>query len=353
MKKLLLTLALTLPTLSHAQIFDLSRVACTGGAAACALFDAEIQKVENEINADLPAGDPKRLMEGMANSQAASGKGVSTDYISHFDTFMVGAGLGLGADLEEDKELDSDLSGIGMMGAVQVGLNMSAIFDNSFLGLDPKRTTVVANFFTFNLDRDFDENNVKAEMISFGFSGTYKWIDGNGNRLFGWDGVRLHTGYQYSSVKFAFSSEINESINETSAEGTITGDVIGSPKATIESSSHSIPLEISSGVNFLWVMSFYGGLGTDLNIGSAEGKGDLNANTTQLSCTGGTACGGNPNVDVQATANIDEKAEVNPFFLRGFVGLQANLPYVRIYAHANKVFGTEVYSFATGLRLAF
>jgi hypothetical protein len=353
MKKLLLTLALTLPSLSYAQIFDLSRVACTGGAAACALFDAEIQKVENEINADLPAGDPKRLMEGMANSQAASGKGVATDYISHFDTFMVGAGLGLGADLEENKEYDSDLSGIGMMGAVQVGLNMSAIFDNSFLGLEPKRTTVVANFFTFNLDRDFDENNVKAEMISFGFSGTYKWIDGNGNRLFGWDGVRLHTGYQYSSVKFAFTSEINEEVNETSSGSTITGTITGDPKATIESSSHSIPLEISSGVNFLWVMSFYGGLGTDLNIGSAEGKGDLNAEDSVLTCTGGAACGGNPTATVRASANIDEKAEVNPFFLRGFVGLQANLPYVRIYAHANKVFGTEVYSFATGLRLAF
>lgn len=352
MKKLLLTLALTLPSLSYAQIFDLTRVGTTGNATVDALFDAEIQKVENEINADLPAGDPKRLMEGMANSQAAAGKGVSTDYISHFDAFMVGAGLGLGADLEENKEYDSDLSGIGMMGALQLGLNMSTIFDDSFLGLDPKRTSVVANFFVFDLDRDFDENNVKAEMISFGIHGSYKWIDGNGNRLFGWDGVRLHTGYQYSSVKFAFTSEINEEVNETTSGSTITGTITGAPKATIESSSHSIPLEISSGVNFLWVMSFYGGLGTDLNIGSAEGKGDLNAEDSTLNCTGG-ACGGGQVATVRASANIDEKAEVNPFFLRGFVGLQANLPYVRIYAHANKVFGTEVYSFATGLRLAF
>ena len=194
MKKLLLVIALTLPTLSHAQIFQLNRVACTGGAVACALFDTEIQKVENEINADLPAGDPKRMMEGIANSQAAAGKGASTDYISHFDAFVVGAGIGLGADLEENKEYDSELSGIGLMGAVQIGLNMSTIFDDSFLGLDPKRTTVMANFFTYNLDRDFDESNVKADMISFGVHGSYKWIDGNGNRLFGWDGVRLHTG---------------------------------------------------------------------------------------------------------------------------------------------------------------
>jgi hypothetical protein len=351
MKKLLLALALVLPTLSHAQIFDLARVGSTGVDAVDRLFDAEIQKVENEINADLPAGDPKRMMEGMANSQAAAGKGASTDYISHFDAFVVGAGIGLGADLEENKEYDSDLSGIGLMGALQVGLNMSTIFDKSFLGLDPKRTTVVANFFTYNLDRDFDESNVKADMISFGVHGSYKWIDGNGNRLFGWDGVRLHTGYQYSSVKFAFTSEINEEVNETSGGSTITGTITGAPKATIESSSHSIPLEISSGVNFLWVMSFYGGLGTDLNIGSAEGKGDVNADNSTLTCNGGV-CGGQT-ATVSANANIDEKADVNPLFLRGFVGLQFNLPYVRIYAHANKVFGTEVYSLATGLRLAF
>jgi hypothetical protein len=291
-------------------------------------------------------------MEGMANSQAASAKGLATDYISHFDKVLIGAGLGLGADLEENKEADSDLSGIGITGGVQLGLNMSLFADKSFLGLDPKRTTVMLNFFSFGLDRDFDDNSAKIDMLSFGFSGTYKWIDGNGSRLFGWDGVRFHTGYQYTKADITFTGKINEEVNETiTGGGTITGTILGNPKGTIETGTHSIPLEISSGVNFLWVMSFYGGVGTDFNMGSAEGKGDLNTQDSTLTCNGGLCSG--EDADVRTSANIDDKADVNPFFLRGFAGFQVNLPYIRLYAQGNKVFGTEVYSLATGLRLAF
>lgn len=351
MKKLLLVCALTIPTLAQAQIFNLERVTSSGNSTIDGLFDSEIQNIENEINADLPTGDPKRLMEGMANSQAASSKGLATDYISHFDKVLIGAGLGLGADLEENKEADSDLSGIGITGGLQLGLNMSMFADNSFLGLDPKKTTVMMNFFSFGLDRDFDENKAEIDMLSFGFSGTYKWIDGNGNRLFGWDGVRLHTGYQYTKADITFTGKINEAVNATSAGSTVTGTITGNPKGTIETSTHSVPIEISTGVNFLWVMSFYGGVGTDFNMGSAKGKGDLNTQDSTLTCNGG-ACSGET-ADVRTSANIDDEADVNPFFLRGFAGFQVNLPYIRIYAQGNKVFGTEVYSLATGLRLAF
>lgn len=360
MKHLLLALLVAVPTLSHAQIFSIRRTSSpsTGNATLDgqlnAAIDTELLKVQNEINSDLPAGDTDRLMEGMANSQAAAGKGASTDYISHFDTFMVGAGVGVGADLEENKEYDSDLAGIGVMGSVQVGLNMSAIFDNKVFGLDPKKTTVVANFFSYSADQDFDESNAKIKMTSFGAHGSYKWKEGSGNRLFGWDGVRLHTGYQYSSASYDFKTAINENINETTSVGTITGNILANPAASIDVSSHSIPLEISSGVNFLWVLSAYGGVGTDINFGSAKGKANLNSDTTQVTCSG-VDCGAaqGQQVDVETTANVDGKANVNPFFLRGFVGLQANLPYVRVFVHANKVFGTELYSFATGLRLAF
>lgn len=353
MKHLLLALLVAVPTLSHAQIFSIRRTTSTGNPLVDAAFDSELLKVQNEINSDLPAGDTDRLMEGMANSQAAAGKGASTDYISHFDTFMVGAGVGVGADLEENKEYDSDLAGIGVMGSVQVGLNMSAIFDNKVLGLDPKKTTVVANFFSYSADQDFDESNAKIKMMSFGVHGSYKWKEGSGNRLFGWDGVRLHTGYQYSSANYDFKTRIDETINETTSVGTISGNILANPAASIDATSHSIPLEISSGVNFLWILSAYGGLGTDINFGSAEGKANLNSETTTVTCSGAPACGTPQNAQVETAANVDGKANVNPFFLRGFVGLQANLPYVRVFVHANKVFGTELYSFATGLRLAF
>lgn len=350
MKKLLLLSTLTLlPTLASAQIFRIERVSNNG--AANAAIDAELVNIQARLNQDLPSGDRDRLMEGMANSQAASGKGLATDYISHFDTFAVGVGVGLAADLREDKDTESDLSGIGVSAGLNFGINIGAITDNEILWMDPKKLTLMVNFFKYNIDQKFDDSSVEADTLSFGFMGTYKWKDGNGSRMFGWDGVRLHAGYQYSKNSYGFSSTFNETIDENigGPAGDLQGNILANPSAGIDVTSHSIPLEISSGINFLYILSFYGGVGTDINFGSAEGRGNLNAEDSTLTCTG--ACGGN--VIVRVSGDLDNNGSVKPLFLRGFAGFQVNLPYARVYVHANKIFGTEVYSVATGLRLAF
>ncbi len=352
-KLLLLSTLLFLPEISQAQIFKIRRLTDTGNTTLNNAIDAELLTVQNEINSDLPsASSAGRLLNGMADSQVISAKGFATDYISHFDKILVGAGIGVGADLEKDKNTDSDASGAGLTGGVMLGLNMSMFADNSFLGMDPKRVSVMMNFMSYNYESDFDEASASIDMLSFGVNGSYKWKEGNGSRLFGWDGVRLHTGYQYTSAKFGFSTNLNETIDPVTVGGdTYNGTITGTPKIGLESSTHSIPLEISSGVNFLYVLSFYGGLGTDINIGSSKASGASNANPTNLNCTAG-ACTV-PTIQTQAEANLEGNGKVQPLFLRGFAGFQINLPFTRIYVHANNVFGTELYSVATGLRLAF
>lgn len=349
-KLLLLSTLLLLPEISEAQIFRIRRTSDEGVANSA--IDAELLKVQNEINADLPsASSAGRLLDGMADSQTISAKGFATDYISHFDKILVGAGVGVGADLEKDKSTDSDASGAGLTGGVMLGLNMSMFADNTFLGLDPKKTSVMFNFMSYNYKSDFDESSAKVDMLSFGVNGTYKWKEGGGSRLFGWDGVRLHTGYQYTSAKFDFTTNLNETIDPVTVGGaTYSGTVTGTPRIGIESSGHSIPLEISSGVNFLYILSFYGGLGTDINIGTSKASGAANANPSTLTCGGVCPTG---DVSVQAEASLEGNGKVQPLYLRGFAGFQINLPYTRIYVHANNVFGTDLYSVATGLRLAF
>ena len=97
MKKLPLvfaTLALGLySSPSSAQMFRL-RVTPTGNAVIDTFVNAEIQNIENEINKDLPSAQPKRLMEGMANSSVMAGKGIGSDYASNMEVFLIGAGVG-------------------------------------------------------------------------------------------------------------------------------------------------------------------------------------------------------------------------------------------------------------------
>src|SRR5688500_6662599 len=101
-------------TSSHAQIFDLTFT--PNGAMpplAVAAIEAEIQKAEDDINEGLPgASTPDRLMEGRANSSVMAGKGIGSDYASNMSVFLIGAGVGAGADLEKNEDADQDLSGI-------------------------------------------------------------------------------------------------------------------------------------------------------------------------------------------------------------------------------------------------
>jgi hypothetical protein len=352
--KILLSLLLIYSTQIQAQIFRLNVDSSSIPPALLSTFNQLIQDTENDINQDIPANSPRRLMKGMADSSAMAGKGQSNDYITHFDAFVVGAGLGIGADLTENKDLDSDLSGAGVQAGALLGLNTSLFLPEKFLGLDTERLNLMMNFFTLNFDRTADDSTVEASLLSIGAILSYKVIEGKGNRLLGWDGVRIHTGYQYNSTKFGFTTKINEVLaNEDIGGGSsVSGTITGSPNAEVDVATSSIPIELSTAFNFLYFISFYTGIGLDLNYGQAKGAGTINGNTSTLTCTGG-ACGGGVNASITPEADINYTGKVQTTFTRGFVGFQFSVPYVRIFVHANHAFGTELYSASTGLRLAF
>ncbi len=359
MKKLLLPIAALCFGLyasdSSAQIFRL-RVTPTGTAVIDNFISAEIQKIENDINKDLPSAQPKRLMEGMANSSVMAGKGIGSDYASNMEVFLIGAGIGVGADLEKDKNTDSDITGLGIAPGLVIGTNLGWMDTSRILGMDTNRLNVYANFMGYSHDQDFGENDSKTQaevdMTSFGVHFRYDWIKGNGSKLLGWGGVKLHFGYEYNKTDLTFNTKINEEVNATNGSETINDTITGSPRATILVNTHSIPLEISTDVQFLYFMSLYGGLGVDFNFGEAKGDGALNADNQQITCTGG-ACGGGTNINVTPEANIDATGKVNSFTSRAFAGLQFNLPYVRIFGQVDKSLGDDLIGATAGVRFVY
>lgn len=365
-KKLLIAATLTLATGlysndSSAQIFKL-RVTDYGIGSGNTTFESfvntEIQKIQNDINKDLPSAPPKRLMEGMANSSVMAGKGVGTDYASNMEVFLIGAGVGVGADLEEDTTSDSDISGVGIAPGIIVGANLGFIDTKTLLGMDTNRLNMYLNFMKYGMDRDIEdepgkESSAELDLLTMGAHFRYDWIKGNGNKLLGWGGVKFHFGYEYNKTDITFNSKITESVSSTSGNGeTISGTITGNPEAKIAVATHSIPLELSTDVQLLYFLSLYGGLGADYNFGQAKGDGALNADESTVSCSGGV-CAGGTSVKVKPEANINATGKVKALTTRGFVGVQFNLPYVRIFAQANKSFGDELIGVAAGVRLAF
>jgi hypothetical protein len=345
---------------SSAQIFKLTFTPSSGSVPPVVTdyINSELQKVEDDINEGLPnTANPDRLMEGMANSSVMSGKGVGSDYASGMRVILLGAGVGVGADLEKNKEADTDLSGVGVQGGLILGTNLGWMDTKKILGLETEKLNVYFNFFGYDMDKKTGDTNASGELKSYGVHFSYDWIKPRGNVLFGWGGVKIHTGYEYNSMKLSFDSKITESINTTSDGDTYSSNINATPEASIDVSTHSIPIEISSSVQFLYFVSLYGGLGADYNLGSATGKGDLNSSPATLSCTAG---GGAPNCPAGANsgtitteANIDGKGNVSPFLYRGFAGVQLNLPFVRIFAQADKAFGNDLVGATVGLRLVY
>lgn len=367
MKKLLLlvtVLGLAYANTASAQIFDL-QVTDYDGADSIpmlkAFIDQEIQKVEDEVNGDLPSAPPERLMEGMANSSVMAGKGVGTDYASNMQVMLLGAGIGVGADMEKDKNTDSELSGIGIAPGVVLGANLGFMDTQKILGMDTNRLNFYVNFMTYSHEQQIEdepgkESSAELDMFTVGAHFRYDWIKARGSKLLGWGGVKFHFGYEYNKTDITFNANINETIDETDSNGNrIQGTLSGKPKAVINSATHSIPLELSTDIQLLYFLSLYTGVGVDANFGSATGKGDLNANESTITCTNGGvgACSAQRDIKVQARANIDAEGKVLPFTSRAFAGVQFNLPYIRIFGQVNKAFGNELISATAGVRLVY
>ncbi len=348
-------------TTSSAQIFDLKVTSYGGIPLALQTFvDEQIQTAENSINKDFPSGAPDRLMEGMANSSVMAGKGIGTDYASNMSVFLIGAGIGVGADLAKPAGTDSPISGIGVAPGVIVGFNLGFLNTKSILGMDTDRLNLYFNFMSYDMKKTMGdpgkESQIDLSTLAYGTHVRYDWIKGSGNKLLGWGGVKLNFGFEYNKTTFGFKSKLNETINQTATTGeVINGTITGSPEASILASTTSIPLALSTDIQLLYFLTVYTGAGVDYNMGQAKGKGLLNGNDSTLNCTGAitTSCGSSPTIIVKPSANLNTTAKVEPFLYRAFAGVQFNLPWTRIFVQVDKSLSNDLIGATAGLRFAF
>lgn len=351
-------------TESSAQLFRI-RILNEGALnpqVATALRSA-LDQAEADINKDFPSAEnPKRLMQGMADSSVMAGKGIGSDYASRMQVFLVGGGIGVGADMEKDKQTGSDISGVGIQGGLVIGTNLGWMDAQKILGLYTDRLNVYFNYLGYDIDRkmgDGNKDSIAAELSSLGFHVSYDLVKPKGTNLLRWGGIKVHTGYERNTTNLTFKTSINETVSGSYGPGTVGGTVNGNPTATIDVATQSIPIEVSTNVQLLYFLSLYTGIGGDINFGDANGDGALNANSTTLFCDTDSdgqnddVCPGGTNPNVQAEANISGKGDATSFLTRAFVGVQFNIPYANIFVQANKAFGNDLVSATAGLRLVY
>lgn len=301
-------------------------------------------QLETQVNNNLPSADQSNYLKGMANASVASQKGLGASYGHQLDYMEIGFTGTLGADLGDTSMGDliggdvdyNQIRGVGVGAAVSLGLKGDMVAKK--IGpLDMKR----ARFYTYFLKLDApDTDGLDGDTTSMGVHMQYDLIPAISIGLgsFAWGGVTLTTGFERAAMNLKFVEQINESVTESGVTATFNGT------ATVgaEVETYNIPVEISSGVRFLYLFSLFGGFGADLSFGEAKSVASLTGN---VSVTGGGTG--------QATLDLGEAKGPSTVSMRGFVGTEVSLAVVKAHLLVNKGFTNDTLSLSVGVRLGF
>lgn len=339
--KRLLFLAMLAPALSHALTIDFQPTAACIAAPGCQ--DA-LQDAEDQANSELPPVDEDTYAEGISNSNVMTYKGMGTDYADNFSLFTIKASGGAGVQSDGLDFEDTDkLEGIAAGGTVTIGLNLDLLPVDKIGAIEFKKLDLFFNFMSYSLDQELDSFNFKGDISAMGFFARYRLIDPVDivpGYMLEWGGLHLHTGLQRSSMNLNLSQNFKG--QETSGSYTVNYDA--DAVFDIDSSVTSIPVELSTYLRAAYVFTLYGGAGFDMNMGNTDvtldGDGDLTEDGS------GAKVG-----DVVADGEGSGSPVATNF--RAFAGLQFNVPFVRVYAQANKMLGQDVVSAQLGAKFSW
>lgn len=318
------------------------------------MFDAFETQINDQFN-QLGEVEPTDYLKGVGNATSLAMSGLSSDYSTDFSLVSVGVGLGVGADLGDGSISDAfkgnidSLKGFGASAGVVIGVSFEKLLSKKLGPIDLGKLRAFLSFMSF--DRDFGDASVG--MSSFGLHAIYKLIDtkGIGAGLLRWTGVSVGAGYQHSSMKLAFSKDLenlpSESVVLDAPYSTTATIAMEDGKATIsaDASINKIPLEISTGARMLYIFDVYGGLGLDFNFGSASADASVNSDLN-ITDTGNHLNGTSADVDF----GLNDKIGPSAMSMRYFAGVGFNMALAELYAQWNSTLSGSKVGATIGMR---
>lgn len=325
MKKYLISLSVFLSfSIAHAGLFKITNrnYGSLTGTAYEANLDDLFNNLETQVNSNLPNSNATTYLKGIANSAVMSSVGSSTDQVTSFKYALVGIGASAGADLGgssiadlSNKDKTSTIAGFAIQGNYLLGLNTSPYLKSKFFEDRPLK--IFLNYFSQSLKY----SNVDGEISSFGVHAQWKFYPEKdlGYGSVKWSGANLTTGYRQSKTKLILTQTLKESLSQTvnvPAATTAQISFDGTAEIGADIDIKSIPVELSTGVRFLYLFNFFVGLGGDYSWGNSE---------SIASISGPVAINTNPSLgSVSGTATLDlgDKSGPNWTNYRYFYGLQ-------------------------------
>lgn len=322
--------------------------------------------LEDEINSILGTADTVLFLKGMANANAYATKGMGVDYASNPNKFVLGVGPSVAlnlqsgglSDIQNQIQIDTN-SGLPPLGAaiqptVLLGINGSVLGIGKLGPFEGKRLNLFLNGGYFGMEVGTDPT-VDFSMFNLGAHLQYKLIANEKKEtslLFHWGGLDFSTGVTYASSSLGFSTSIDES-NDVPVEGTsesVTLSWNGTYNVSVEAWSLGIPIEMSTNIRLLYLLTLFLGVGTDLNIGSA---GITGTGSAPISASFTGAFSGTNLFSGDGVLDLSGRDSQSPSFtaLRGFFGFQINLWAIKALAQLGAA-TNGTYLALAGIRIA-
>jgi len=298
------------------------------------------------------------LAEGFANAGAtAVHLGTQRSFIDYRRfAFVIGTGAAVSAPSADPSKAIEAAEGIEDDGDVYAGAAFQPISASFGLNLSRWVNGLRANakIGYANISDGTIEDGVSFESISVGVGATYQLVQPRAlpAGIIRWRGVSVGTGVNYQRNKTDLEFEANDAgfeatetltfgdvgftqaqldasgtgLNDTDSFGTLL--VEPTLVASIESRTFAIPLEVNTGVRFLYLLEFNVGAGVDLVFGESEvSVGSETDVLFQPSSQAAPYVSSSP-----GRANLGIKTTSDPQLLRPRVtaGLGANLGPVKL-----------------------
>lgn len=312
-----------------------------------------VNQITSQVNNLFQVGNVTSFLRDFQNAQSFSSKGLGVDYASEATLVEVGATFSFASNIDKaykssGSSTDPPFAGVG------TNISLMAGVGGGLFGFDP--LMVFGNWFKHGISLgQFDGNyhnwGLHAQLRLFGPSRKMSAI----KMLVRWGGIAITSGADYSHITLGARTSLHSTFN-LPAVGIPQGAPVtikntGIMTFTLEQTTWSIPLEVTTSLRLLSLVTVYGGIGLDFQLG---GGSDMRLDMRGASLSGevsGVRFDNLGSADVWATGHV----KPSPARLREIVGVQLGImDMIRFFLQVNVTASSPMLaSLAGGLRLAY
>jgi len=331
----------TLPNTPQAQAF----LALTGMNQQ-QLNDFLTGKLEQLFQTTDAAGFLRRF----GDAQSFTSKGMGVDYASEATYFEVGGSasfaLGMDRTYQPGNTQGFPIQGVGLNASLMAGVSLSS------LGVPVMIFGSWMNVPTSNygsMSGSLNNWGVHGQVRLFGPPRSTSAL----GMLVRWGGIAITTGLDYSHMSLGLRKDVSSNFtfpNDTGLNVAMTGAASGSGRFNVDMITKSIPLDITTSVRLMTLLTVYGGMGFDWQLGGGSSM-DLNLDANLVGHSSAS-----PDAYDLGTANVTANVKADPSAakIRGILGLQLNLALLRIFTQLNFANTNPMMaSLAVGARVAY